>query len=256
MKSTELFFSVALACVAVVASADTKKTKPHYTEEQKREIINIKTGGFIVQPLKTTVVRIYNDQKSVDKEVLDFIAVNLQKGPNFPVEVVEGPWPGEPVKEDGVGFALVISKDEGNPTKLICAPDDGYAKVNVAALMKDAPDKAKLDFRVKREIWRAICYTLGAGNTPNPMCVLKPVTSLKDLDEVYGVTSSPESFQNMIDWAKKWGINAYRRTTYRKACMEGWAPQPTNDYQRAIWKEVHELPSKPLTIEPESVKQK
>lgn len=29
----------------------------------------------------------------------------------------------------------------------------------------------------------------------------------------------------------------------------GWAAQPTNDYQKAVWDQVHALPDKPLTIE-------
>ena len=29
----------------------------------------------------------------------------------------------------------------------------------------------------------------------------------------------------------------------------GWAPQPTNEVQRAIWDKVHAIPDKPLTIE-------
>ena len=27
-------------------------------------------------------------------------------------------------------------------------------------------------------------------------------------------------------------------STYLKACEEGWAPTPTNEYQKAIWEQV------------------
>ena len=40
-----------------------------------------------------------------------------------------------------------------------------------------------------------------------------------------------------------------KASTYRKACQEGWALAPTNDVQKAIWKEVHSIPDKPMTIE-------
>lgn len=30
-------------------------------------------------------------------------------------------------------------------------------------------------------------------------------------------------------------LGSVRRATYKQACREGWAPAPTNDYQRAIW---------------------
>ncbi len=46
------------------------------------------------------------------------------------------------------------------------------------------------------------------------------------------------------------------RTTYRKACEEGWAPAPTNDVQKAIWDKVHEMPTEPIKIKPETKKVK
>ena len=30
-------------------------------------------------------------------------------------------------------------------------------------------------------------------------------------------------------------VGTVRRATYKQACREGWAPAPTNEYQRAIW---------------------
>ena len=38
-------------------------------------------------------------------------------------------------------------------------------------------------------------------------------------------------------------------TTYKKACQEGWAPNPTNEWQQAIWDETRQLPTKPIKIE-------
>ena len=34
------------------------------------------------------------------------------------------------------------------------------------------------------------------------------------------------------------GMKPIRRTTYRNAVREGWAPPPTNDFQRAVWDEI------------------
>lgn len=34
-------------------------------------------------------------------------------------------------------------------------------------------------------------------------------------------------------------VPALRKAQYKVAVKEGWAPAPTNDYQRAIWNEVH-----------------
>ena len=39
----------------------------------------------------------------------------------------------------------------------------------------------------------------------------------------------------VIDGARARGITPIYRTTYRQACIEGWAPAPTNDFQKAIF---------------------
>ena len=38
------------------------------------------------------------------------------------------------------------------------------------------------------------------------------------------------------------------RITYKKACEEGWAPAPTNEFQKAIWEKVHAAPKNPMKI--------
>ena len=38
--------------------------------------------------------------------------------------------------------------------------------------------------------------------------------------------------------AGKLGLGKIRTATYRAACMQGWAPVPTNDTQRAVWDEI------------------
>ena len=36
---------------------------------------------------------------------------------------------------------------------------------------------------------------------------------------------------------------------YRVACKQGWAPPPKTEAQRIIWKQTHQVPDKPITIE-------
>lgn len=78
---------------------------------------------------------------------------------------------------------------------------------------------------------------LGGGNTYFPQCVMKQVTSLKELDALPR-TPCPDTYRSVREGALKFGIRQARRTTYRQAVREGWAPTPTNDVQRAIWEEV------------------
>lgn len=244
----QLMFALAVAGLASTTLAKPRQERPRLTEEQKQELIMIKVGGFVVQPSTSTVVRIYNTQKSVARSVLERAAENMRKGPNFPVEIVDAPWKGEPVKEPGVGFAIVVCEDPASPNKMVCSPDDGWLKVNVAPFLADRPTAEKAGVRVQREIWRALSFALGAGVTRNPMCPLKPAASVRELDALTGVVPSPEVLDTMADWARHWGINRTRRTTYRKACQEGWAPMPTNDYQRAIWDEIRAKPTEPMKI--------
>lgn len=249
---TVIATTIALYAMSSLAAGSIAKAK--LTPEQKQQIIMMKVGGFIAQPIKTTIVKIYNTQTDVPAEEIAEIAEAMRKGPHFPVEITTSKWDSDPVKEQGVGFAIAVFRDDSSPTKLVCAPDDGWAKINVAPFLADKPDGKKLADRVKREIWRGLAYSLGAGNTQNPLCALKPVASVKDLDGLTGITSAPETLVPISEWAKHWGINASRTVTYKKACEEGWAPAPTNEYQKAIWDKVHALPTAPIKIKPEAKK--
>ena len=42
--------------------------------------------------------------------------------------------------------------------------------------------------------------------------------------------------------------------TYGRAVREGWAPAPTNEYQKAIWDKIHAMPTEPIKIKPETKK--
>ncbi len=48
----------------------------------------------------------------------------------------------------------------------------------------------------------------------------------------------PQIMGTMLNQAKAHGIPFARRTTYKQAVKEGWAPAPTNDIQRAVWDSV------------------
>ena len=52
------------------------------------------------------------------------------------------------------------------------------------------------------------------------------------------------------------GVTPHYRCPYFKACEEGWAPAPTNEYQRAVWEKVHAIPDKPMKIEFDPATQK
>lgn len=64
------------------------------------------------------------------------------------------------------------------------------------------------------------------------------------LGENYGI----DTVQAIVKHLPEIGVECAKRITYREACQRGIAPQPTNEFQKAIWDQIHELPSEPITI--------
>ena len=93
-------------------------------------------------------------------------------------------------------------------------------------------------------MWRALGYLYGIDFEG---CMLHPVKNLEELDELPNALSQ-EALYHIARMLEQSGITPSTRATYRTACKEGWAPAPTNDVQKAIWAEVHQIPDKPLTI--------
>ena len=77
---------------------------------------------------------------------------------------------------------------------------------------------------------------------------------MKDIDSLKMEQACPEPFREMSLSAAKLGIAQAKLTSYRRACVEGWAPAPANEYQKTIWDEVHAMPTEPLKIKPETKK--
>ena len=152
--------------------------------------------------------------------------------------------------------AVVVVNDEATPAMLL-APEDHWGVVNVAKLVGDLPtDKAKARFigsRARKEIVRAFSILCGGGASQFPGNMMNAVT-MKQLD--VSVDSIPvDMIQFYQVYLKELGVTQRSVTNYRTAVKEGWAPQPTNDVQRAIWDKVHEMPTEPLKIKSETKKQ-
>ena len=61
---------------------------------------------------------------------------------------------------------------------------------------------------------------------------------------VFAGPESVEPLPKVSGAARALGIIPCRRLIYEDACREGWAPAPTNDYQKAIWESVKAEQSK------------
>ena len=166
------------------------------------------------------------------------------------VEVVGSPT----ATKNPTGAMIAVIDDPAQPTILV-APEDGWATLNVAKLKSDKPSAELLKLRLHKEFWRTFAYLMGAANAQQQPCLMRPITSVADLDSHKVAVLSPGPMGNVAASMSMMGFARTEYATFRRACEEGWAPAPTNDVQKAIWDKVHEMPTEPLKIKPETKKQ-
>lgn len=129
-------------------------------------------------------------------------------------------------------------------TPLLVSPDERWASVSVAAL-----GDTNKSTRLEKETMRALTFLCGGTTSgyANPMTF--PVTDVRQLDLIDSPDLPIDVIQRMQQYLERLGVTPYKQATYRTACRNGWAPQPTNDVQRTIWNQVHQIPDKPIKIE-------
>ena len=274
MKRLMMIAAVAAALCAAgeeeYISVVTGKPVPKdgkYTVEQikaRDERVLKKTGGFIHQPAEgpqtllvdarakptatiDEVARVYKLATHLDAQVekeargdvapLDFAKVKMSSAkPLMLVMVVDGV-PGQPI--------------------LSVFPEERVGIVN-ADKLKGGDDPSAPEMRVMKETWRAIGFVGGLGFSPAENDIMQPLYSLKELDANRYPFIQPMNMARMYKMWKRFGVKKERRIPYRVAVQEGWAAQPTNDYQRAVWEQVkadkERGPTNPITIQPPNAK--
>lgn len=208
-----------LTAVAAFGSACGEEEHPLFESE----------GGLVERPHRGKLVEIVNGQKTVGREVVESMASSLRGELQAPAVVVE---------RKGTNAVWLILEESADAPRLLVAPEDGWARINVAALKADAPSAEKLEERFCKEVWRAYAHMMGAAACAYGPSVTDVATSLKELDEIDLSAPHPATQNAIVDGTAKFGVGLVRKVTYRRACHEGWAPKPTNDIQRAIWEKV------------------
>ena len=247
------------ATSAVSAERRARKRK-RITPEMQME----KFGGFIVSPYKGRFCYFMNAQKRIPDNVFNWVLQQITQTLAIPIRIEKCDAPLEdnfaPIRKAWEGTndtgAVVSVVDIPGWTSILVAPEDGWVQVNIAALSKDSPEAEVLETRAKKELWRAFVLLFGGGNARFGKDLMRPINSLADLDSSPNLAPGPEPFNAILDGARARGITCIRRTTYKAACEEGWAPAPTNEFQRAIWDKVHAMPTAPIRILPEARKVK
>jgi len=148
--------------------------------------------------------------------------------------------------------------DAPNEPVMLLAPEDHWGKLNVARMVDDLPGvRAKEKFfvpRTRKMIIKALSILMGGGSSQFPGNIMN-VATMRELDQCQE-NVPVDMVDNYTTYLKAIGVKPAEKTTYRKACREGWAPPPTNDVQRTIWNQVHQIPDKPITIEYDPKKDK
>lgn len=262
-----------VSCAAfVTAGKPAPRPKVKYTPEQivklraeMHQKMLERTGGYVMKPgVGNGMVGFYNAQTRVSESNLVKVAGMLARSLRIKVVVehVDGmvtPMDaGARLKKAGAAAGVFIVDDKATPTTLLAAPEGRWAIVNVAALSDDGADEAYVAARTRKEAMRAFLFALNAGDSQSDNSLMGPIMSLQDLDGITATRPPVDVLNRSIRAMPKYGIERWERYTYLEACKEGWAPAPTNEYQRAIWDKIQadkeRGPANPIRIPPPNKK--
>ena len=204
---------------------------------------------FAVSPDIEDLSPVSNTSKEIEKSLsiqVDVIKLKV----NFTLATAQ-----DVCNEISEGAVVYVINDRSLPT-ILTVPEANWGVLNLHSLKSTETQENIYYSRVSKELWRTFAYVCGVADCSDENCLMQPVFDLTDLDKMRSRTISIEAFMRMSLRMKRLKIQTSKRTTYREACIEGWAPAPTNDIQRAIWERVHSIPDKPLKIEFDPATQK
>lgn len=202
-----------------------------------------RTGGIVFSSAQGPAIKVVNIQKRVPLTTLALTAGEMRNVLHLPIVAEEGKeskdvqaFAASLLKGTNVAAIIIVHDSQQLPALLI-APEERWVLVNVAKL-GEGVSRDVLCTRLEKELWRALGYVMGGANTGVENCLLKPVLKPEDLDSLKGKSLAPLTQASIFGQAARLGIQRPRPVTYRKACEDGWAPIPTNSFQKAIWNEV------------------
>ena len=253
---------MAVVSVLAMASAFAEDAKPsegkakmkvRRADPAVRENILKRTGGRIEKPgSQRGKIAFINTQQEAPAKWFEDLASAYTKisGFNF---VYESAAVGEPEALKALSkadVAVIIVADDKTPV-MLAAMEDRWAVVNVRKLAAGfGSDEAKEKFlpgRCQKEVLRAFAAVGGGFKSQYPNNIID-IHRIPDLDPCRVIIPN-DTMQGIRKMLETLDVTPITKATYRMACEQGWAPQPTNDYQKAIWEEVYTMPDKPIKIQ-------
>lgn len=254
MKKSMIVFSTVCAVLSLSANTNLSTDDKAAIRKERRMQRALASGGHIEQDVKGNSALIYNAQTSISMDTLNEIALSIRQLVHIKIEAMNGSTKEKMLPTKSYPVVVSLINDKSSDATLLIAPEQNWATVNIAALLKDNPSNDVIKSRIHKEVWRATAMAMGAANSMTQPCLMRQINSLKELDNTRNMLPSPQPINNMLEFSYKYNIPKIRRVTYKKACEEGWAHAPTNDIQKAIWDKVHAMPTAPIKIKPETKK--
>lgn len=249
----KLLISSTLAIAATALFAQSRQIPP--------EIMMQRVGGYIERPgALHGKVLVVNAQTLVPAEAftntVESLGFTARALTDF-IPSAQAPTPATAqakVKELGGEAAVFIVNDPVLPVALLAAPENRWTFVNVAPLAGDGAQPQFVAARARKELVRAYVTVCGAIASSYNSPIMGAISKPSDLDAIVDERVPQDVLGRTREYLPKIGVDTRRLATYLQACKEGWAPQPTNEFQKAVWDRIHKLPTKPLTIAPEPAK--
>ena len=246
IKQTLVFAATCLAASAILAAPK----EPSVAEKLMRESAKgSKVGGLLRKPSVGRFVFLSAQDKLSEAKVREIMRgfsdqfkadIEYAKCAGFALDTAA-----ETMKKDKVTIGVFLVDDAKLPMSLV-AMEQQWMAVNLAHLTDGKVAEDVLANRLDRELSRSFKALFAGVDTRKDTMAAKCGA---DLDKIKFDPIDGQALFNIIHGLPSYGFIPSKITTYKKACMEGWAPAPTNDAQRAIWKDVHKLPEKPIKIE-------
>jgi len=238
-----------LAASAFVAFADDNASSTAAAEllkHNKKDFLLLRAGGGKVEKpgTKKGEIVIVNAQTAASSSWIDEQLAYFNKETHFNVTQRSGSFSLPSPKVEG-NMTIYVVDDPALPVSLI-APENRWAMMNIATLKSDKP--AFYEARVKKALSRTFGQLCGGMASNFQLSLVGPVTKTEDLDQFPSAQLPFDILERMRFYMSKFGVEPAKIATYRKACAEGWAPQPSNDVQRIIWEEMHSKPTEPMRI--------
>ena len=247
-----LFTAVILS--TAVAMTTNAANKP--TSEERERLIQEKLGGLIEVPAKGSIVVVNNQSTIKLSEIDDAIKLDA-KNLQTPINIIDGKFSistaSATVAKLGGTAGIFIIDDPLMPMSLI-SPEELWGMMNIAKL-KVGADGEKLAKRARKEFNRVLAKVFGGGLSTQKSSIMRPVTKAEELDKIINMWIPFDTLNVVFNAMPDYGIAHRKVVPYKKACQEGWAPAPTNEFQKAIWDKVHAMPTEPIKIKPETKKQ-